>query len=78
MKTQTVKQMVNTGGATREEAYAALSLFALLRPGLKIKRNGDVETELGEKTPLGLYRVIRRHSFLIKSPQAVWYKEPTP
>jgi hypothetical protein len=51
--------MVNLG-ATETEAENALSLFILLQPGLKVKRNGRIETAWGDKTPLGLYRMIIR------------------
>lgn len=45
-------------GADSEEAENAYRLFELLKPGLKIKRNGRVNTSAGDKTPLGLYRTI--------------------
>ena len=59
MKTQTVEEMINAG-ATEEEAKRAFGLFELLRPGLRIKQNGRVNTTGGDKTPLGLYRTIMR------------------
>jgi hypothetical protein len=45
-------------GATEEEALKASFLFEILRPGLKIKKNGRINTNSGDKTPLGLYRTI--------------------
>jgi hypothetical protein len=45
-------------GATAEEAEKAYELFEMLKPGLKIKKNGRVDTAWGDKTPLGLYRTI--------------------
>lgn len=51
------KNMVEAG-ADSEEAENAYRLFELLRPGLKIKRNGRINTSCGDKTPLGLYRTI--------------------
>ena len=57
MKTQTIEQMIEQG-ATKDEAENALLLFELLRPGLRVKRNGRVDTTAGDKTPLGLYRII--------------------
>jgi len=62
MKTQTLEQMIEAG-ATKEEAEAAVNLWGLLRPGLKVKKNGRVDTEFGDKTPLGLYRTIGSHIF---------------
>lgn len=45
-------------GATAEEAEKAYELFEMLKPGLKVKKNGRVDTRWGDKTPLGLYRTI--------------------
>jgi len=59
MKGQTVKEMIKSG-ATAQEAIGATELFKLLRPGLKVKKNGRVDTAYGDKTPLGLYRSIAR------------------
>lgn len=59
MKTRTIEEMINIDGATLEEAKAAFDLFELLRPGLKIKKNGRIDTAHGDKTPLGLYRTIK-------------------
>lgn len=59
MKTQTIEEMMKAG-AHRYEAEDAERLFNLLRPGLKVKRNGRVDTVDGDKTPLGLYRTIKR------------------
>jgi hypothetical protein len=57
MKTQTIEEMIKAG-ATKEEAENAARLFELLRPGLKIKRNGRIDTSGGDKTILGLYRTV--------------------
>ena len=57
MKTQTIDEMI-LAGATKEEAEKAMELLELLRPGLKIKKNGRIDTIIGDKTPLGLYRTI--------------------
>ena len=59
MKTQTKQEMIEIG-ATEKEAEAALELFALLRPSLKVSReNGRIEIQGGNKTVLGLYRTIK-------------------
>lgn len=64
MKPQTKAEMIETG-ATEEEAEAALQLFEMLRPALRIiKENGRIETMAGNKSVLGLYRTLRR--FYIK------------
>ena len=62
MKTQTIADMIDAG-ATEQEAKEALAMFALLRPGLKVKRNGRVDTLGGDKTVLGLYRTIEMTYF---------------
>jgi hypothetical protein len=62
MKTPTIEEMI-LAGATKEEAENAYKLFELLRPGLKIKKNGRIDTNAGDKTPLGLYRTIGRFIF---------------
>jgi hypothetical protein len=62
MKTQTIEEM-EKAGADRAEATAAVALFELLKPGLKIKRNGRIDTTGGDKTPLGLYRTIGSQFF---------------
>lgn len=54
---QTIEHMIKAG-ATKEEAERALVLFNVLRPGLRVKRNGRVNTSGGDKYPLGLYRTI--------------------
>ncbi|MBM9615238.1 hypothetical protein JWJ90_13205 [Desulfobulbus rhabdoformis] len=59
MEPQTLKDMTDQG-ATEQEAQKALELFTLLRPSLKIKSNGRIETECGDKTVLGLYRTLKR------------------
>jgi hypothetical protein len=62
MKTQTIEDMINKG-ADKQEAENALKLWEMLRPGLKVKKNGRVDTAWGDKTPLGLYRTIGSHIF---------------
>lgn len=62
MKTQTLEQMIEVG-ATKEEAENAIKLWDLLKPGIKVKRNGRIDTAIGDKTPLGLYRTIGSHIF---------------
>jgi hypothetical protein len=62
MKTQTVNDMIEAG-ATKEEAQKAMDLFILLRPGLKVKKNGRIETTCGDKYILGLYRTIGSQIF---------------
>lgn len=61
MKTRTIKEMITLDGATPEEAKAAFDLLELLRPGLRIKKNGRIDTAHGDKTPLGLYRTIKNN-----------------
>jgi len=46
-------------GATQVEAERAADLFFFLSPGLRIKSNGRVETKEGDKTSLGLYRMVK-------------------
>lgn len=59
MKTQTKQEMIEIG-ATEKEAEAALELFALLRPSLKVSREkGRIEIQGGNKTVLGLYRTVK-------------------
>mgnify|MGYP001455752466 CR=1 FL=1 len=58
MKTQTVEDMLKHG-ATEQEVKAALAMFTLLQPGLKVKRNGRIDTAGGDKTVLGLFRTIK-------------------
>jgi len=50
-------------GADAEESEKAYKLFELLRPALKIKKNGRIDTTYGDKTPLGLYRTIGSQIF---------------
>jgi hypothetical protein len=57
-KIEMVKQ-----GASAEEAESAYKLFEMLKPGLKVKKNGRINTAWGDKTPLGLYRTIGSHIF---------------
>lgn len=59
MKTQTFDDMINVG-ATKDEARIAIAVFSVLKPCLKIKSDGKIRTLWGEKTPLGMYRVINR------------------
>jgi len=79
MKTQNKDEMLQAG-ATEREAVEALALFELLRPGLKVKRNGRVDTLDGDKTPLGLYRTISKHFPGLDIAEAVllWAKTPGP
>jgi hypothetical protein len=58
MKTQTREEMIEEG-ASEFEARGAIFLMELLKPGLKIKANGRVDTAYGDKTALGLYRAIK-------------------
>ena len=44
--------------ATEQEAEAALKLFELLRPALRVN-NGRIEITGGNKTILGLYRTVK-------------------
>jgi hypothetical protein len=57
MKIQTMDEMQKEG-ASWDEAYRANEMIQLLLPGLKIKKNGRIDTSIGDKTPLGLYRSI--------------------
>lgn len=56
---QQIENMISAG-ATEKEAQAASNLYKVLRPGLKVKRNGRIDTRDGDKTVLGLYRTIMR------------------
>lgn len=56
MQTQT--QMLNMG-ASPLEAKNAMNLFKLLKPGLLINENGNIETSIGQKSILGLYRLLK-------------------
>jgi hypothetical protein len=56
---QTVEEMI-AQGATPDEAEKAHALIEILLPGLRIKPNGRIDTTVGDKTPLGLYRFIKR------------------
>jgi len=62
MRTQTIDDMINHG-ASKDEAENAFKLWEMLKPGLKIKKNGRVDTAWGDRTPLGLYRIIGSHIF---------------
>lgn len=55
---QTFDEMLQFG-AGRYEALKACEVFRMLRPGLRINRNGMVETTHGMKNPLGLYRTVK-------------------
>jgi hypothetical protein len=57
-KTQSYLDMINAG-ATPKEANAALALMLFLRPSLRIKVNGRIDTIEGDKTTLGLYRTLK-------------------
>ena len=59
MKTYSIADMVKMG-VDREEAIAAMELFQMLKPALHIKENGRIDTTGGDKTPLGLYRTLKR------------------
>lgn len=48
-----------TQSAKEIDCKEALNLAKMLLPGLKIKKNGRVETAYGDKTALGLYRMIK-------------------
>jgi hypothetical protein len=63
MNKQTIFEEMINAGATKDEAENALKLWEMLRPGLKVKKNGRVDTAWGDKTPLGLYRTIGSHIF---------------
>lgn len=63
MKTRTIEEMVNLDGATLEEAQKAFALFEMLKPALKIKANGRINTTHGDKTALGLYRTIYSENY---------------
>ena len=58
MKPQT-KEEILAAGFTEETAERATILFELLRPGLKIKESGRVDTGLGDKSVLGLYYMLK-------------------
>lgn len=45
-------------GASDEEIAEVQKLYDLLRPAVRVKPNGRVETAYGDKTWLGLYRTI--------------------
>lgn len=47
-------------GATEQEINDTLDLYRILKPCLKVKANGRFETDDGDKTPLGLYRSLKR------------------
>jgi hypothetical protein len=46
-------------GASQEEAEKALQLYNILLPALKHKTNGRFELNGGDKTILGMYRIIK-------------------
>lgn len=56
-KVQSIDDMIKLG-ADKEEAKNAYKLYELLEPCLKIVKNGRIETSVGSKTLLGLYRTI--------------------
>lgn len=47
-----------------QEAEKAVILLSVLYPALRWKKNGRVDTLNGDKTPLGLYRTIKRTMLL--------------
>lgn len=59
MKQQTIEEMI-IAGATPTEARQAAVLLETLRPGLRVKRNGRVDTTGGDKTELGLLLTVKR------------------
>ena len=59
MKAQTFDEMI-ASGADKYEALAAIELFRVLRPSIRVKRcNCRIETTHGDKTILGLYRTLK-------------------
>jgi len=50
MKTQSIEEMIQAG-ATEHEASEAFQMFEFLKPGLRIKKNGRVNTTMGDKYP---------------------------
>lgn len=50
-----------SAGADMDEAMRAIVLFEMLNPCLRIKANGRIDTTDGDKTILGLYRMVRRY-----------------
>jgi hypothetical protein len=62
---QTLEEMLKLG-ATGEEAVKALGLFMILHPALKTKNvvgNIRIDTIYGDKSPLGLYRLLKEEIF---------------
>lgn len=59
MKHQTLRDL-ELMGVDQEEAQRAISMFVIIKPGLKIKPNGRINTSWGDKTVLGLYRTFLR------------------
>ena len=47
-------------GATEEEARTAVIFLNTVSPGLKWKKKDRIDTEWGEKTPLGYFRTVKR------------------
>ncbi len=47
-------------GATPEEVCQVDKLRELILPGIRLRRNGRVDTTVGSKTLLGLYRTLAR------------------
>lgn len=58
MKHQTKEEII-AAGFTEESAESATKLFELLRPCLKVKSNGRVDTNIGDKSVIGLYLTLR-------------------
>lgn len=58
MKIETMKEDMVLAGASKEEIEQSIKLYELLKWCLKIKHNGRVETSGGDKTILGLYRML--------------------
>lgn len=63
MKIQTKKEMMKYG-ADEKEIDAALALYELLKPCLKVGKTGSnnhFELSTGNKSLLGLYRTLKDH-----------------
>lgn len=49
-----------TQDAAPDEIRGTQKLWELVRPGVHIKKNGRVDLSTGDKTPLGLFRTLKR------------------
>ncbi len=54
-----MKNSIKPGQSNLEMRQLAL-FMAVFKPGLKIKRNGRIDTNWGDKSPIGLLRTIKR------------------